>query len=55
MVNPAANAAANAPANPAANALANAPGNTVKNAANAANIQGNAAVTTRPGKYRTIA
>jgi hypothetical protein len=41
-----ANVAANAPANPAANAPANAPakvtGNVVNNAANAANIQGNA-------------
>jgi hypothetical protein len=46
-VNPAANAAANAPTNPATNAPANAPANTadnvVNNAANATNVQGNAA------------
>jgi hypothetical protein len=45
-VNPAANAAANAPANPAVNALANAPsnaaGNVINNAANTTNVHGNA-------------
>jgi hypothetical protein len=47
LVNPAANAAANAPANPTANApandLENAPGNVVNNTANAANVQANVA------------
>jgi hypothetical protein len=47
LVNPAANAAANAPAKPAANAMANPPvnaaGSVANNAANAANVQGNAA------------